>query len=84
MDEIRPNPSPGNPVCPKCGGTTRFEEKNTFTGREMREYLCTSCGYCVIEDRGTALWQILHDDRMAEAEAQRRKTKKAWWKFWGK
>jgi rubredoxin len=84
MDEIRYDPSSGYPVCQKCGGATRFEDKNTFTGREFREYRCEVCREPVVEDRGTALWQILHDDRMAQIEARQRKTKKAWWKFWGK
>ena len=68
-------------VCPKCGGALRFEDKNTFTGREMREYRCVSCGYLVVEDCGVALWQVLHDANEAAAEAARRQTK-SWWKFW--
>jgi hypothetical protein len=38
-------------------------DKNTFTGRDIREYECDGCGYEDWEDRGTALWQILSDDR---------------------
>jgi DNA-directed RNA polymerase subunit RPC12/RpoP len=75
----------GEGVCPHCGGELKFEDKNTFTGRDMREYRCVSCGKSVIEDRGVALWQVLHDDR---EEQERRRTaaaaKKPWWKFWKK
>jgi|GEM_PF-2250178 len=71
-------------VCPHCGGELVFEEKNTFTGREMREYRCVKCRQSVVEDRGVALWQVLHD---TNEEAERRRTeaaKRPWWKFWKK
>jgi hypothetical protein len=45
-------------------------DKNTFTGRDIREYKCDACGYEDWEDRGTALWQILSDDRK-EFEAEK-------------
>ena len=61
-----------------------LEDKNTFTGREMREYRCQSCGHQVIEDCGVALWQVLHDANEARAEAERLRAKKTWWKFWKK
>jgi hypothetical protein len=41
----------------------RMTDKNTFSGRDIREYKCDQCGYEDWEDRGTALWQILSDDR---------------------
>jgi hypothetical protein len=41
----------------------RMTDKNTFTGRDIREYKCDGCGHEDWEDRGTALWQILSDDR---------------------
>jgi hypothetical protein len=45
-------------------------DKNTFTGREIREYLCRSCGHSDWEDCGTALWQVLHDDAQERAAAR--------------
>jgi hypothetical protein len=45
-------------------------DKNTFTGRVIREYLCRKCGHTDWEDDGVALWQVLHDAREEdEAEA---------------
>jgi hypothetical protein len=38
-------------------------EKDTSSGRDIREYKCSRCGHSDWEDRGRALWQILHDDR---------------------
>ncbi len=38
-------------------------EKDTSSGRDIREYKCSRCGYSDWEDRGDALWKILHDDR---------------------
>jgi hypothetical protein len=38
-------------------------EKDTSSGRDIREYKCSRCGHSDWEDRGQALWQILHDDR---------------------
>ena len=64
----------------------------------MREYRCTRCGKSVIEDRGAALWQILHDanqeqeaqPRAAGSDAAQRTDGSAsgapktrrWWMFW--
>ncbi len=71
--------------CPDCGGALRFVDKNTFTGREFREYRCEGCGREVVEDRGTALWQVLHDAREEEAQKRRQDTAtRPWWKFWAK
>jgi ribosomal protein S27AE len=56
--------------CAKCGEPMRMTEKDTFSGRDMREYQCSRCGYTNWEDRGTALWQILSDDR-EEYEARK-------------
>jgi hypothetical protein len=50
-------------ICAKCGEPMRMTDKNTFTGRDIREYTCDACGYESWEDRGKALWQILSDDR---------------------
>ncbi len=55
-------------ICPKCGEAMRMVEKDTSSGRDIREYECTVCGYSDWEDRGAALWQILSDDR-AESQA---------------
>jgi DNA-directed RNA polymerase subunit M/transcription elongation factor TFIIS len=57
-------------TCPKCGETMDLLEKDTSSGRDIREYKCSRCGYSDWEDRGPALWKILHDDR-EEAEAAR-------------
>jgi hypothetical protein len=38
-------------------------EKDTSSGRDIREYVCSSCGYSDWEDTGPALWQILSDYR---------------------
>lgn len=50
-------------ICSKCGDEMRMTEKDTSSGRDIREYLCDGCGHSDWEDNGTALWQILHDDR---------------------
>jgi hypothetical protein len=36
-------------------------DKTTFTGRDMREYLCPKCSRKEIIDCGKALWQILSE-----------------------
>jgi hypothetical protein len=41
----------------------RMVEKDTSSGRDIREYLCPGCGHADWEDSGTALWKILSDDR---------------------
>jgi ribosomal protein S27AE len=56
--------------CAKCGEPMRMTDKNTFSGRDIREYKCDQCGYEDWEDRGTALWQILSDDRKEFEAAQ--------------
>ncbi len=38
-------------------------EKDTSSGRDIREHACDLCGHTGWEDNGKALWQILHDDR---------------------
>jgi DNA-directed RNA polymerase subunit RPC12/RpoP len=70
----------GDDVCPDCGGELRFEEKYTVSGQDWREYRCVKCGKSVSEDHGTALWQILHDDR--QEQLAQAKAKKRWWRFW--
>jgi hypothetical protein len=57
-------------VCSKCGEEMRMTEKDTSSGRDIREYLCDGCGHSDWEERGPALWQILHDDREEERAAQ--------------
>jgi len=48
-------------------------DKNSFSGRVIREYLCPKCGHTDWEDGGVALWQVLHDAReQDEAEAAAR------------
>jgi hypothetical protein len=50
-------------ICDRCGEEMRFTEKDTSSGRDIREYLCPGCGYSDWEVYGTAMWQILSDDR---------------------
>ena len=50
-------------ICAKCGELMDQTDKNTFTGRVIREYECRKCGHTDWEDDGVALWQILHDAR---------------------
>jgi DNA-directed RNA polymerase subunit RPC12/RpoP len=77
-------------ICERCGGALRFTGKDTFSGREMREYECVKCGKTVSEDCGRALWEILsegnEEDRKqalaAAAAAPPKPEKKPWWKFW--
>ena len=57
-----------NDDCPKCGGYMKLAEKD-LSGRDIREYQCTGCGYSDWEDRGTAMWKLLSDAR-EEAEAK--------------
>ena len=49
--------------CSKCGEPMRMTEKDTSSGRDIREYACDGCGHTDWEVRGPALWQILSDDR---------------------
>lgn len=65
-------------TCPHCGGRLKFLEKNTFSGRDIREYRCLGCGKSVDVDSGIALWQVLHDAGSAEPAAPER----PWWRFW--
>jgi len=57
-------------ICAKCGEPMDQTDKNSFSGRVIREYLCRKCGHTDWEDDGVALWQVLHDAREKdEAEA---------------
>lgn len=57
-------------VCAKCGETMDQTDKNTFSGRVIREYMCRKCGHFDWEDDGVALWKVLHHAREEdEAEA---------------
>jgi DNA-directed RNA polymerase subunit M/transcription elongation factor TFIIS len=56
-------------TCAKCGEEMHLMEKDTSSGRDIREYKCSECGYSDWEDRGKALWQILSDDRRERDEA---------------
>jgi len=57
-------------TCSKCGATMDMVEKDTSSGRDIREYKCSKCGYSDWEDRGTALWRILHDARESDEAAK--------------
>ncbi|MGA9060955.1 MAG: hypothetical protein WB341_04720 [Terracidiphilus sp.] len=60
-------------ICAQCGELMDQTDKNTFTGRVIREYECRKCGHTDWEDDGVALWQVLHDAReKGEAEASAR------------
>ena len=48
-------------ICKKCGASMDQTDKNTFTGRVIREYACRKCGHTDWEDEGVALWQALED-----------------------
>ena len=57
-------------ICAKCGEPMDQTDKNSFSSRVIREYLCRKCGHTDWEDDGVALWQVLHDAREKdEAEA---------------
>jgi transposase-like protein len=71
-------------ACPKCGGRMLLEDKNTFSGRDIREFRCQSCRCLVEEDYGIALWQVLHDANQQESVQAQPKAKSPWWKFWAK
>jgi rubredoxin len=49
--------------CPECGGKTRRTDKDTSSGRDMREYSCVSCNWSHTFDVGEALWKILSDGK---------------------
>jgi predicted RNA-binding Zn-ribbon protein involved in translation (DUF1610 family) len=52
--------------CPKCGGATRFVDKDTMSGRDLREYDCKACGWNHVFDVGLAMWKILSDADKSE------------------
>lgn len=54
--------------CPQCNGETQQTEKDTSSGREIREYQCQACGWSHFFDGGAALWKILSDARGDELE----------------
>ncbi|MFZ1962684.1 MAG: hypothetical protein WAU78_04310 [Roseiarcus sp.] len=47
--------------CPRCDGRTRQIDKDTSSGREMREYGCEACGWNHGFDLGVALWKMMSD-----------------------
>jgi len=70
--------------CPKCGGDI-YTEKDSSSGRVMREYTCSKCHWSDFADEGTALWQILSDDREEQEKVRREKAaaKPSFWAaFW--
>jgi len=70
----------GNMICAKCGDEMRMTEKDTSSGRDIREYACDGCGHADWEVQGPALWQILSDDRndLEAAQADRAGTGSLW------
>jgi hypothetical protein len=57
-------------ICKKCGEEMRMTEKDTASGRDIREYECAHCGHSDWEVCGPALWQLLSDDRKAYEASQ--------------
>jgi predicted nucleic acid-binding Zn-ribbon protein len=60
-------------TCTKCGAVMDQIDKNTMSGRVIREYECRKCGNTDWADEGIALWKVMHDAReedKAEAAAQ--------------
>ena len=60
-------------ICAKCGTLMDQTDKNTMTGRDLREYECRKCGHTDWADEGVALWKVMHDAREedeADAGAQ--------------
>jgi hypothetical protein len=55
-------------ICPNCATAMKETEKNTFTGREMREYECSKCGRKEIIDHGKALWETLSEANEQDKE----------------
>jgi hypothetical protein len=49
--------------CQRCGAAMKQVEKDTSSGRDIREYECPKCSHSDWEDQGEALWQILSDGR---------------------
>jgi rubredoxin len=47
--------------CPRCQGRTRLVDKQTFTGRDLREYGCTACDWTHLFDLGDAMCKIMSD-----------------------
>jgi hypothetical protein len=52
--------------CPKCSGRTRLVDKDTSSGRDIREYGCQACGWSHVFDVGVALWKIMSDAKNDE------------------
>jgi hypothetical protein len=56
------NRAVGEGLCPRCGSATRQIEKDTSSGREIREFGCTKCDWSHIFDCGPALWKLMSGD----------------------
>lgn len=54
--------------CPKCSGPTRRIDKDTASGRDMREYECKACGWNHVFDFGVALRKLVSGANRSEAE----------------
>ena len=48
--------------CANCGEPMHMREKDTSSGRDIREYQCPGCAHEDWEVNGPALWHIPHDD----------------------
>jgi hypothetical protein len=58
-------------LCQKCGAQMAFAGKDTFSGREIREYRCLACGHEDSEDRGIAMWVYMQDASREDEAATR-------------
>lgn len=53
-------------ICIKCGAQMNQTDKNTMSGRVIREYECRSCGHFDWADEGVALWKLMQSGREAD------------------
>jgi len=60
-------------ICTQCRAEMLQTDKDSSSGRVIREFLCRNCGHSGWEDEGVALWQVLHDaHQQDETEAAAR------------
>ena len=59
-----------NHRCPQCNGETHQTDKDTSSGREIRDFQCKACGWSHFFDCGPALWKILSDANKHESGSE--------------
>lgn len=52
--------------CPECGGETVQIDRDTFSGRDMREFECKQCRWNAVFEFGPALWKVISDAKDGE------------------